>query len=195
MADEQQQQQPPADSSQGESPKPGVTPGDNEQKQAPTDFTSWFNTLAPEVQELVDTHVDGLKNALKSERQSKKDLERQLKDLTKQAEDGSELHTKLQALQTELQTTSAKANFFEQVATAKVTNPKLAWLAAVDAGLVDMRTGECDLGKLKQQAPELFQAKAGPPQGNQGSGAGQAGVKLTDMNQLIRDSVFGVRGR
>lgn len=190
MADNTQ----PQDSSQGQTDGAGETPVNGQPNEGqPLDFTAWFNTLAPEQQELVDTHVDGLKTALKSEREEKKALERKLKDLTKQATEGSELHQQLTALQTELQTTSAKATFMEQAIAAKVANPRLAWLAATDGQLVNMRTGECDFGKLREVAPEVFQQKPAATTINAGSGAGQNGVKQADMNSLIRDAVFGQR--
>ena len=182
MADDSNQQQ--GDGQNGETP---------EQPAAPVTFEAVYTALAPEQRGVIDTHIGGLKSALKDERDGRKALEKQLRDLSKQAEEGSALRTQLDKMAEEQSTTSAKAMFFEQAHDAQVKNLRLAWLAAQDYGLVDARTGEADFAKLRQQAPELFVAKP-VPSANAGAGAKQPGVNDgRSMNDFIRTAAG--RGR
>lgn len=180
MADEQQQQ-----AEQGQEQQGGETP--TAETKQPVSFEDWYKTLQPEQQEAVDTHIDGLKSALKSERDERKTVERQLRDLARKAEEGSELRTQLDRLATEQATANAKATFYEQAHGANVKNLRLAWLAAADAGLIDARSGECDFGKLKDVAPELFATRLAPT-ANAGNGAGQTGVREPSMNDFLRQA-------
>ena len=177
MADEQTQQGQEQGAQDGETPEA-------EAKQ-PVSFEEWYKGLAPDQQEAVDTHIDGLKSALKSEREERRGMERQLRDLAKKAEEGSELRAQLDKLAADQATASAKATFYEQAHGANVKNLRLAWLAASDAGLIDARTGECDFGKLKDVAPELFATKTAVTV-NAGNGAAQNGVREPSMNDFLR---------
>lgn len=181
--DNNQQQQ--GDGQNGETPaSPDATP---------VTFEAVYTALPPEQRGVIDTHIGGLKSALKDERDGRKALEKQLRDLSKQAEEGSQLRTQLDKLAEEQSTTSAKAMFFEQAHDAQVRNLRLAWLAAQEYGLVDAKTGEADFAKLKQQAPELFAAKP-VPSANAGAGAKQPGVNDgRSMNDFIRTAAG--RGR
>jgi hypothetical protein len=149
-------------------------------------FEAVYTALAPEQRGVVDSHITGLKSALKDERDGRKALEKQLRDLSKQAEEGSALKSQLDKMAEEQAGTTAKAMFFEQAHDAQVKNLRLAWLAAQDYGLVDAKTGEADFAKLRQHAPELFVAKA-MPTANAGAGAKQNGVSDgRSMNDFIR---------
>lgn len=176
MADDNQQQQ--GEEQQGETPPAPDT--------APVTFEAVYTALAPEQRGVIDTHIVGLKSALKDERDGRKALEKQLRDLSKQAEEGSALRGELDKLAEQQATTTAKATFFEQAHEAQVKNLRLAWLAAQDYGLVDAKTGEADFNKLRQQAPELFVSKT-IPTANAGNGAKQGGVSDgRSMNDYIR---------
>lgn len=163
----------------------GETPA-QEPTTAAVTFETVYGGLPPEQRSVIDTHIGGLKSALKDERDGRKALEKQLRDLSKQAEEGSVLRTQLDKLAEDQATTTAKATFFEQAHEAQVRNLRLAWLAAQEYGLVDAKSGEADFAKLRQQAPELFTPKP-VPSANAGNGARQGGV--TDgksMNDFIR---------
>ena len=54
-------------------------------------FDGWFESQPEGVRKLLDEHTGGLKSALKSERESRKDLEKQLRDLAK-SKDTPSLH-------------------------------------------------------------------------------------------------------
>lgn len=188
MAGEQQQQQ---QGEQGQGAATGETQPNAQDKQ-PVSFEEWYKGLQPDQQEAVDTHIDGLKSALKSERDERKTVEKQLRALAAKAEEGSELRSQLDKLAGEQAQATAKATFYEQAHAANVRNLRLAWLAAQDAGLVDARTGEADWKRLKEVAPELFATRT-PPTANAGNGAGQTGVREPSMNDFLRASVG--RGR
>jgi len=175
MADEQQQ---PTDADQAQQ---GETPAAD---AAPVTFETVYGALTPEQQEALDGHIDGLKNALKGERDGRKALERQLRDLAKTAEQGSELRQQLDKLAADQAAATAQATFYEAAHAANVKNLRLAWLAANDAGLVD-KAGDVDFDRLKQVAPELFAAKT-LPTANAGNGAGQTGARQPSMNDFLR---------
>lgn len=152
----------------------------------PPTFDAVYNTLPQDQRTVLDGHISGLRTALKDERDGRKALEKQLRDLSKQAEEGSAIKTQLTAMAEEQATTAAKATFFETAHDAKVKNLRLAWLAAIDYKLVDVRTGEADFDKLRKMTPELFEVKT-PPQGNAGAGAKQTGMdSQKTMNDFIR---------
>lgn len=181
MADETNSngQQQAQDAAQGETPQ-------GEQKQ-PVTFEDWYKTLQPEQQEAIDTYTDSLKSAIKTERDAKAGYEKRIRELIKQAESGSELRGELEKMANDVQIANAKNAFLDAAHAANVRNLKLAWLAAADAGLVDMKTGECDFGRLKDVAPELFATKL-TPTANAGNGAGQTGVREPSMNDFLRQA-------
>lgn len=184
MADEQQQPTDAEQTGQGETPATDAKP---------VTFEDWYKTLGPDHQEVLDTHIDGLKSALKSERDERKAVERQLRDLAKQADEGSELRSQLDRMAADAQMATAKAEFFQAGHAANVKNLRLAWLAATDAGLVDAKTGECDFGKLKQVAPELFAQKPTLGGNNAGNGATQTGAAQPSMNDWLRSAAGRTR--
>jgi len=176
MADETNGNQ-QGDGQGGETPAP---------ESAAVTFETVYGALPPEQRGVIDTHIGGLKSALKDERDGRKALEKQLRDLSRQAEEGSTLRAQLDKLAEDQATTTAKATFFEQAHDAQVKNLRLAWLAAQDYGLVDAKSGEADFAKLRQQAPELFATKP-VPSANAGNGAKSDGVSDgRNMNDFIR---------
>lgn len=149
-------------------------------------FDTWIGTQPENVKEGLDKHVHGLKSALESERSGRERLEKQIKTLGKAAGEGTELKEQLDKLSGELVEERVKNQFFLDAHEAKVTNVKLAWLAAKAEELIDSK-GVADFATLRQSNPELFAvAKTVVPPGNQGNGRGQEGEKRFDMNSAIR---------
>lgn len=169
MAEEQQQDAQPQDAGAGETP----------------DFETWLGAQPEAVQAAYAQHTSKLKNALDEERTTRKTLAKQFADLTKQAQAGADLKPQLEKLSADFAATSRQRAFYE-AAPNEITNRKLAWLAATDAGLVD-NDGECDWKALRNQAPELF-GKTPLPTGHAGTGAGQSGSGGATMNDFIRRS-------
>lgn len=173
---EQQQDAGQADAGQAEAPKVETT----------TDFDAWIGAQDDTIKALYEKKTTGLKSALEDERSTRKTLSKQIADLSRQAEEGSKLRGELEKLSAAQEAANRKAAFYEG-APADVTNLKLAWLAADDAGLVD-KTGEADWTALRKQMPELFQVKIAP-RGNGGEGSGQNGQGAQPgMNHWIRQA-------
>jgi hypothetical protein len=150
---------------------------------APASFDEWLAGQGEEAKGLVTGHIGKLQSALSDERTQRRSLAKQIDDLSKQAEQGSQLRTQLEKLSADFEGASRKAAFYES-APAEVTNLRLAWLVATDAGLLDEK-GRTDWAKLREAAPELF--KRVTPPANAGAGAKQAGVDDgRSMNAFIR---------
>lgn len=146
----------------------------------------WLGAQPEHVRVALEDNVAGLKSALKSERDGNKKREDQLKALSKTAAEGSDLKAQLDKLGTELAEERVKNQFYLDASVAKVTNVKLAWLAAKAEELIDSR-GNVDFKALRESNPELFAvAKAVVPPGNQGNGMGQEGAKQASMNNFMR---------
>ena len=114
----------------------GQQPG-GDGNQATLTFEAWQETLPAEHKALIDDHTKGLRNALQSERDGRKDLEKQLRDLAKKAEAGSDAQTQLTKLADDLQSADRKADFYEAAHTAGVKNLKLAYTVAVSDEMFD----------------------------------------------------------
>jgi len=157
---------------------------------APQTFDQWLEAQPDDVRSLVGSNVSGLRNALDAERKSRKDIEKQLRDAARKLEDGSDHRKALEETAARLQATEQQAAFYDQAHAAGVTNLRLAFLAAQEAGLIekDGRSGgiRCDFAAMQKQFPELFGRKAGLPPGHAGNGAGSERTPGDDMNALIR---------
>jgi hypothetical protein len=153
--------------------------------QPPATFETWLEKQDETVKGLLDGHVKGLKTALDSERESRKDLEKQLRDLAKKAETGSDAQTKLTTMADQLAASDRKADFYDAAHKAGVSNLSLAYLAASEKGLIDNK-GRVNFDEMKKDFPELFGGKP-VPDGNAGSGTeGAPGGAANDMNARIR---------
>lgn len=153
----------------------------------PSSFDKYIADQPDAIKELFDTHIDGLKSALDSERTGRKDLEKQLRNLSKQATEGSDLKTQLDQLAENVKQSDSRAAFYEGAHEAGVRNLKLAWVAAKEYDVLDTK-GNVDFGKLKTFVPELFTqpVKTVVATANAGNGANQAGVAKPDMNTFLR---------
>lgn len=156
--------------------------GKQGEQQQPLTFDTWLGSQDDTIKGLIDGHVTGLKSALESERTERKTLAKQIADLKGKAEKGSELEQQLNALNAQLEATSAKQAFYES-APADVGNLKLAWMAAQD-GHTD-KHGNVDWNSLRSAYPELFRKQTTPP-ANAGNGRGQEGGNQQSMNSFIR---------
>ncbi len=175
---------------QGNQPIVPTNASTGNQAVAPTqgvNFEAWLKEPAnAEIAKAYETHTQGLRSALNTERTARGDLEKQLRDLAKKAEAGSDAETKLTELANALADKSRQMQFFDAAHEAGVTNLKLAWLAARDAGLVSDK-GEVDFDKLKAGYPELFGRAVTAPPVNGGAGNAQQPAKV-DMNDVLRQA-------
>lgn len=150
--------------------------------ESPQTWETWLESAPEDVRKLYEGHVTGLKSALDTERDQRKQLAKQLSDAAKQAADGSEAKTQLEKLSRELETAQKRADFFESIP-GDVVSAKLAWIAAENADAFK-RDGSPDWDMLRQSFPELFRKNAAPT-GNAGAGTDQK-PQTGSMNDFIR---------
>lgn len=164
--------------------EPGETPNSGEM---PLTFDSWLETQDDNIKTLIGDHTSGLKSALQTERQQRTELAKALKDATKDLEEGSKARDALDGLSAKLDAHEQQLAFYETATAAGVTNLKLAWIAAREAGAIDKR-GNVNIETLKADYPELFKQKSPPiTPGNGGNGAGGSGLpSMKNMDNFIR---------
>lgn len=160
---------------QGEKPGNGGTPAT---------FDSWLGNQDETVRTLIDTHVSGLKTALASEREQRKELAKELKRAAKGASD--EVQTQLEDLSSRLEKYELQVQFYEVAAAAGVSNPKLAYLAAREGGFID-KDGDVKMDAFRAEYPELFKKTVPPSNAGAGTDQGAPGAEK-DMNAFIRRS-------
>ena len=149
-------------------------------------FDGWLEAQPEDVKNLLDVHTKGLSSALKSERENRKDLEKQLRDLAKKAEAGSDAEAQLTAMADQQATASRRADFYESAHREGVTNLKLAFTVAAQDELFDKK-GNVDFGEMKKSYPELFGAVAGA-NANAGNGTKAPPKAGKSMNDFIRQA-------
>ena len=154
-------------------------------------FEAWLEGQSDEVKTRFEEQTQGLRSALKSERENVKTLSNQLNELKDAAEKGSALEQQITALQDKLRESERHANFVDGAAGAGCTNAKAAYkLAKADAELWK-RDGTPDWAAIKETAPEFFQ-KPVKAAGNAGSGTNtnpNTGGKMHPMDELMRRSI------
>lgn len=147
------------------------------------DFDQWIAGQTEDVRGLLDRHTTGLRTALETERQQRKDFAKQLRDATVAVEKGSAAEKALAELSGKLETESKRADFYEQATAAGCRNLRLAWLAASADGLT--------LKEVQAQHPDLFSV-ARPPATQAGNGT-QRPTGGGDINAWMRRAA-GHRG-
>lgn len=149
-------------------------------------FDAWLKDQSDDVKGLLEGHTKGLKNALESERESRKGFEKQLRDLAKKAEAGSDAEKQLTALADQQAASERRAEFYESAHREGVTNLKLAYTVATQDELFDKK-GNVDFVEMKKSYPELFGSQK-PPKGNAGDGTDKTKAKAGGMNDFIRSA-------
>lgn len=156
-----------------------------ESEGEPLDFGAWLETQPGNVKRAIESSTAGLHNALKSEREQRKELAKQLRDATAQAEAGSTLKQQLEEITGKHEQAERRAAFFEDAGRPEIgcTNPRAAFLVATADALFDKR-GEPDWKAIRAAAPELFARKGASA--HAGSGTQTAPPPAEDMNTRIR---------
>lgn len=175
--------------SQEQQQQPNDQQPDGASGETPQTWEDWLNAQADDVKALYEAHTNGLRSALNSERESKRELERQLREMRDKAEKGSEAETRLNEMVSALETANRRADFVVEAAKPEngVADIEAAWLIVnAKADTFFDRKGNVNFALLKQQHPMLFRAAKAPP-GNAGSGVGQEGGKQ-DINDWIRSA-------
>ncbi len=147
-------------------------------------WESVLGSLTEEQQALHTAHTQGLRSALASERDQRKDLAGQLRKATEGLEEGSALRTQLETATAALETATRKADFMTAAAGQGVRDASLAWLAALELDAFDKK-GAPDFGARREAHPALF-GKAAAPAGNAGAGTGGETGTGGGLNAFIR---------
>jgi len=147
-------------------------------------FDAWLGKQDDKVKGLLESHTKGLKNALDTERESRKGLEKQMRELATKAEKGSEAEKQLTAFADKLAESDRRADFFDAAHKAGVTNLKLAYTIAVSDEMFDKK-GNVSFDTMKKTYPELFGVKKAPA-GSAGEGTEGNTNVAADMNARIR---------
>jgi hypothetical protein len=148
-------------------------------------FEAWHAGQDESVKALLDGHVRGLKSALESERSQRQELAKQIKELSKGMDEGSQARAALAGMSGKLEEFEQQLAAYDVLSAAGVSNLRLAYLAAREAGAV-RKDGTLDLEAVKGQFPELFAAKKPVPPGNAGAGANGAPTVSGGIDELIR---------
>lgn len=161
---------------------------ETEEKVTYESFDAYLSEQPEEIKTLYETTVSGLKNALESERESRKKLSEQVKSLSTQATKGSDLEKQLvetTKLLQEAEQREAESNrlakFTQQAIRPEVScgNVKAAYALAVAEGLFSEQ-GDPDWKKLRTIAPELFRLNRTTDAGATGKTTGD------DINAALR---------
>jgi hypothetical protein len=151
------------------------------------EYETWLAAQPDEVKAGLEQHTSGLTSALTSERESRKDFEKQARDLAEKAEKGSEAQAQLTAVADKLADAERRADFADAAGKAGVSDMKLAYIAAREDEMFD-RFGRVDFAKLQEAHPALF-GKPAPAAGNAGAGTitqPAPGGKNAEANDAIR---------
>ena len=152
--------------------------------ETPATYEGWLEGQDESVKTLIGANTSGLKSALEKERETRKDLEKELRDKAEKAEKGSEAQVELQGMADKLQETDRRVDFYDEAHDAGVTNLKLAYTVAVQDGMFDTK-GNANFKAMKEAYPELFGATQVTP-GNAGTGTQTTPPSGTGMNNFIR---------
>lgn len=168
--------------------KPGETPGtgtgETPAADSPPKWDEWLPQQPEPVRSLIEQHTTGLKSALTSEREQRKQFEADLKKLSKGLE--GDARAQLETIQQRLASESQRASFYESAAAAGVGDFKLAYIAARESGLLT-DSGGCDFARLKEHHPFLFKTTPTTTPGHAGNGANGAPPKPTqNMTEWVR---------
>lgn len=148
-------------------------------------FDDWLGGQSADIRTLIEGHTAGLRSALQSEREQRRQFERELREAASQLEQGSAARTRLEEINQNLDTAERRAAFYESAHASGVTNLALAWLAVQQDPEMSDRRGNVDMARLREKFPELFGRQAAPA-GNAGSGTQTAPASGASMNNFIR---------
>lgn len=196
----------------GAAPNAG-TPDANHDPVTYANLDEWLGAQGDDVRTvlnpLLDAHVAGLKSALKSERQARRDADAKVTDFGNklkkfEGKDGEsvELRKQFDELQAGFLEASRKANFLASAAEVQVDGKRLrnanaAYKLAKADDLFNDK-GECDFNKLADAYPEFFEPIAKPPAaptGSRGSNAGNGAGRPPAAPVSFDDSIRFAAGR
>lgn len=165
--------------------------GGDQQEQAPVTWDSFYGALPVETQEMIDSHIGGLKSALGKERDRAQKLEKDVSKLAAKADDPT-TKAQLEQLATDLAAARIEGAFYREAVTESVAPDalELAFLAAKSGGFI-ADDGEINWKTLKTAYPRLFGAVTQEQVKTKvntraGAGADQKAEVKPSMNDWLR---------
>lgn len=156
----------------------------NNQGEGDLTFDGFYASLNERAKSVLENHTSGLKKALDSERENRKELEKQIKLLAAGAHKEGELKTQLEQMSAQMETLSKQTAFLETAHREGVSNPRALFTLAQAGDFFDKK-GNANFAELRKEYPEFFPNPK--PKGNAGAGTTDAGGAVAkSMNDLIR---------
>ena len=152
--------------------------------EMPASFEAWIEKQDESTKELYENHISGLKNTVKTTRQERDELAKQVREILPKAEKGSAFEKDLTETLAKLEATERRATFAEEAVKPGIDcrNPKAAYAYAVNVDAFDKR-GNPDWTLLKKEVPELFGKSSPPAHGGSGT---DSPPQANDINSMIR---------
>lgn len=161
----------------GATPAAGATPPPDAQQ-----FDSWLAGQDEPTRTLIGARFSTLESTLSTERETRKELSKQLKDLSGKLDANSEAAKQLATIQSSMEAERKRADFYEQATAAGCVKLKPAYLVAQADNLT--------IDQVKTQYPELFAINRSPVT-HAGNGTGGPPAPAATMNDLIRRAARG----
>lgn len=176
-----------AGGSGADAPVKPTSEGDPAGADETVDFEAWQAEWSDGQKTAFAAYENGLKSALKKERDAKSEMEKQLRTLLKKTDGNEDLQKQLQTMADALKAATEETKFMTEAIGSEVrcAQPKLAWLAAKADGLIDA-DGKTDWESLKKTYPQLFRDGGTFPTANAGDGAGGGNPVSMSMDELLR---------
>ena len=174
-----------AAAAQGQANQGNQAQSNQAQKSSDLTFEKWIDTQDENVKGLLDVHTKSLKNALDTERETRKTFEKQIKELAAKAEKGSDAEKRLGDLSAQLELSERRASFAEDAQREGVSNAKALFTLATAGEYFDKK-GNANFTALKSEYPEFFTKPL--PKGNAGSGTNKDKKPGNEVNDFIRSA-------
>jgi len=153
------------------------------------DFETWLATQSEAVRAAYETHVGALKKALRSERDARAKLEKQLKKIVKGEEVPDPVKRQIEALTKQLDITSKRAEFIAAAAKRGARYPDLLARAVDIEELDDTKIGDDAFWQsLREEYDALFSPATAVQSSGGDGGAGETPPPPpTSFDDVIRD--------
>lgn len=170
----------------------GTTQQNNQQQQAPQTYEEFIASLPDDHRTLIEANTTNLRNALKSERDAKSKLEKDLRSLSSQLEGNKDAQATVNKLADDVAAERQRADFYAEAHAEGVEDLELAYLAAQRKGLIDGK-GRVNWPELRKNHASLFRTEPEPKtvvRGGAGNGSrpreAAGGVQKTTFNDWLR---------
>ena len=151
------------------------------------DFETWLQQQSEEVRAAYEQHVARLKGALRSERETRSQLEKQLKRILKGEEVPDSVRSQIEQATQQLRDLELRAEFISEAAKRQVLYPDLLFRAAKEQ-LQNTEDLNNDLlwERLRREYPALFRPAAATRSAEDAGARGET-PQLPSVDDYIRE--------